>query len=456
VAVEIDTAPSEGLQTSRKLEVIERFVKAALSDLACAPEHPRFLLLVDQLDQVWSNDPESDAMVTGLLLATKHVSSIFPGIRCVVFLRTDIYDLLQFAEGDKFHGDEMRIDWSPGSLLDLALARARASLGRPVTAEVLWGSLFSSNVAGKRISEYLIARTLMRPRDLIQFANQCRDTAEKNGHDIVTESDILEAEVQYSQWKLHDLGTEYNVNYPFLADLFTSFQNSGFIISRQSLEERFNVRLETLRNRFPELAPSLTLDNIIDILYGIGFLGVRRKLKTVYSYEDPARVEPGECQFYIHPCFRQALRSVTAADLQPYRIPTVFQELEILQNVVRLGAPEVRRGHQYARRSSIERSARRILLLLDHPQLAPEAAAEIGSPIREMLAYSDEVRVRLESGSIGEVEMSGYVRSTCNFLLDLARELQTGSIGDDLAIQTVARTMEDEARRLAEEARIRI
>ena len=456
ITVELE-APSEGLRTSGLLEIVEQYIMKAMADLDCPPSHPRLLLLIDQLEQVWSNDPQSDAMVTGLLLATKRVSGCFPGIRCVTFLRTDIYDVLEFAERDKFRGDEMRIDWTPGNLLDLVLARARASLGRPVSAEELWESIFPGTVDDEPSYSYLVSRTLRRPRDLIQFANLCRDTADKNGHDKIHDVDVKEAELLFSQWKIDDLGAEYKVNYPFLPDLFLPFQNSGYIISRESLAERFKPLLNSLVLRYPEISSSITLDGVIDILYGIGFLGVWRKLQAVYSYQDPARIEPTECRFYIHPCFRQALRSTTAADLQPYQPPpALLQDAEILNTAGRIGSPKVREGWGYYRQSSIARAAQRILSLLNDPQLAPEAADEIGTRMQQMSIYATRMLDRLESKDIDEMELSGYVRWTCHFLVGLAHELENGGIGDDYTVTTIARTMEDEARRLAEEAGIRL
>jgi hypothetical protein len=92
------------------------------------------------LEQVGSSDPDSDDLVIGLLLASKHVALAYHGaIRCVLFVRSDIYDALRFDDADKFHSDEMRIDWTADRLQDIALLLARASLGRSLTADELWG-----------------------------------------------------------------------------------------------------------------------------------------------------------------------------------------------------------------------------------------------------------------------------------------------------------------------------
>ena len=74
-SVGMNHAASEGARASRQLEVIERGVAEAFTALGCARTHPPLLLLVDQLEQVWSTDPDSHAMVIGLLLAAKHVAS---------------------------------------------------------------------------------------------------------------------------------------------------------------------------------------------------------------------------------------------------------------------------------------------------------------------------------------------------------------------------------------------
>ena len=359
VGIDLD-APSEGLRTSNKLEVIERHVMAGLNGLDCPGGHPWLLLLVDGLDQVWSNAAQSTAMVSGLLLAAKHVARSFPGVRCVVSLPTDIYESLRFAGKEKFRSDEMHLDWTPSGLLDVALARARASVGRNITFDEMWGTLFPPDIAGEPTADYIISRTLRRPRDIITFANFCRDTAEKNWHVNVTARDVTEAEVQFSQSKLQDLADEYRISYPFLDDLFALFRNSSYIITRQRFEERFSARQQTLRSRFRDYASSLTADTVIDTLYEIAFLGVRRSQHISYSYEDTTRVSPDEYEFHVHPCFRQALRSTAPTSL--VAIPQRTQQVE-LSRIGLWGAPgSGKTTFLAALNVAVSRSAREVLI----------------------------------------------------------------------------------------------
>jgi hypothetical protein len=244
-------------------------------------------------------------MVVGLLRAARLLSSAFTGVACVVFLRSDIYDMLQFFDKDKLHGEEMRVDWTEERLVQMILTRAQASLGRTIPPEYLWGNLFPASVAGVASQEYIVTHTLMRPRDIIHLCNLCRDTAEQNGHTSIVESDVLYAIVQYSQWKLQDLIIEYRVNYPFLNGLMGIFQDSGYIILRDGLERRFALIHETLRSRYPEHVNTLTPQGVIDVLFDVGFLGVRRSQIVTFGYMQNATIQPTDSEYFIHPCSGQ-------------------------------------------------------------------------------------------------------------------------------------------------------
>jgi hypothetical protein len=305
---------SEGARATRVLEVLERGVAAAFAGADYAASRPPLLFLVDQLEQVWTVDPDSHALVTGLLLAAKHVTSEYGrAARCVLFLRSDIYDSLNFSDGDKFHSDELRITWDKRTLRDLAVARASVSLGRPVGDVEMWRDIFPQTVQGAFTPDYLFSRTLLRPRDAIQFLTLCRDTAADNGHPVVGEIDVVEATLQFSQWKLNDLAKEYLVNYPFLRALFAFFENTGPVVRRQELATRFERRRETLHAEYPAYAQYLTPQGIIDALFSINFLGVRRVNNVVYVGGTRAPVQPDEDEFHVHPCFRPALGGVPLA-----------------------------------------------------------------------------------------------------------------------------------------------
>jgi hypothetical protein len=394
VALDAGSMPSEGIRASGQVEIVEKHVLLALTDLKCPGTHRRPVLLIDQVEKVWSNDRDSEVMVAGLLQAAKHVQAKLRGVRCVVFLRTDIYDILQFPDKDKLHGDEMRIDWKPEGLFNVALLRASASLGREVTDSELFGRLFPSAVQGVMTNDYLANRTLLRPRDMIQFCNLCRDTAEKNGHTTVTASDVVEAEVQYSLWKLQDLANEYLVNYPFLGELFVLFQNSGYLVSRKMIEDRVASLQHALLRRYPDHFDVIRTPRIIDILFGIGFLGVRRNHRFEYAYSTEKPIETHETEFCIHPGFREALRATTAANIHAYSPSESVSAAMLPAGIVALMSHGGRLPRTYGDAdlqllASIVGTGDNILRQLGRADIPPELAAEIREQLLKMRDDAD-------------------------------------------------------------------
>jgi energy-coupling factor transporter ATP-binding protein EcfA2 len=341
--------PSPGIRANDQLELIENHLVAAAEALQIINQNINYHLLVDQIEKIWSNDRDSDLMVVGLLLASKHVRQKFNFVICTVFLRTDIYEKLQFQDRDKFRGDEFHIDWHATHLLDLILARAQASCGAKVTPKNLWMEIFPRKIADQDITVYLIGRTLMRPRDVIQLCNACRDTAKTNGNSQITEKDIKQSLSLYSNWKLSDLQNEWTINYPFLADIFVLLANSSYFIKRTTFEARLELIKKDLSTRFPSFGSTLSADAILSTLYSIGLLGVIRHGEATFYYQEKTerRIQPKDCEFIIHPCFRNALQSTSAMHLNPFE-STLNEDNPYLlmrfQREARIGQHEIFRG----------------------------------------------------------------------------------------------------------------
>jgi hypothetical protein len=447
---------SEGARADRQLEVIERGVARAFADLDCTQQHDAFVILVDQIEMVWSGNPESNAMVRGLLLAGHHVTGpVYDGaLRCALFLRSDIYDSLVFGEGDKFHGDEMRIDWTPDELREIALARARASLGMPtLTAEALWTEIFPAEVDGEHAPDYLLPRALPRPRDVIQLLNQCRDTAANRQHKQITALDLIDAMQQFSEWKLQDLISEYLVNYPFLPQLFVMFQNTGYVVMRAALANRLTEYGEMLRNQFPAYASIFIPQGIIDILYIIGFLGVKRGGKAVYTWQNQAGIQSVENEFHIHPCFRPALNATTATGLYAYNVDVARDAYAGGINILSVAAGrDVAVG--YSRDSALLQSlvgtCERILRQLGRSGLPEDVRVQVSEALAQVMSSAAEQRQKLQAGQ--KVHPIEHVITAAGYLDRLADKLAQNGIADSAAGQQLVRRIGDESRQLIGEA----
>lgn len=445
-SVDLNGQPvSEGARASRQLDVLEKGVAQAFLDLACGQRHRPLLLMVDQLELVWSAEPDSNSMVIGLLLAAKHAAGLYgQSVRLLLFLRSDIYDSLSFGEGDKFHGDELRIAWTGQALRDLALARGRASVGPGLTQDQLWGEIFPASVDGEDTATYLFSRCLPRPRDAIQFLNLCQETAWLvHGRERMMEDDVLQASRQFSEWKLKDLSLEYLVAHPFLKHLFPLFQNTGYVVTRAALGTRFEAAADTLHRLFPAYADALNPAGVIDILYGVGFLGVRRGNDVVFAGGDDLPVQPHETEFHVHRCFRQALGATAAIDIRRYEpIGTVSR---IAGGNINVGTPQntlINRGDRLER--EVIRSCHSILARMGRAvELDQGARDEISQQVGRVLRNANRL-----SGAPSRGDGEDHLLDAAHYFTSLAAQLHASGLGGASGSAGVAQLIEDEARRL--------
>lgn len=313
---------AQGILADERLQRLEVQLASAAAALGLAEDSKPFHLLIDQIELIWSNDRNADAMVVSLLQVAKDIRQRFPFVVCTVFLRTDIYDALNFPERDKFRTEEFRIHWDESKLIDLVETRARVSSGTPFKDKELWQRVFPSKVGEQQSATFIVSRTLQRPRDIIQLCNACRDTARTNGNETITPRDIQKAVAQYSSWKLGDLQQEWIINYPFLADILILISNTSYLLKRDTFEGRLESIKIDLEKRYPSMEGQINADFLLGVLVKTGVIGVVRKAETIYDCQNMSdiKVSNADDEFVIHPCFRDALQSTSAFELAPFAI----------------------------------------------------------------------------------------------------------------------------------------
>lgn len=301
----------EGSAETRQLQAeqdmateLERFQ----TDLeAWFAEFPRtkLVVLIDKADEVWNQTEESELMIIGLVKAVHDLNSQLRSAHFVLFLRSDIYDTLQFNDADKLHGGEERIRWQEDNLKHLITTRARVSAELTKTdTNAIWDMICDSQVGGIDSFHYILNRSLKRPRELIQFCNAALAEAQDKGHTFIKAEDIQDAEETFSNWKLKDLISEFAVQYPYLEDLLGLFQGYKVRFANSDFVARFAETKEKLAN--PEV-DVISPEKILQILYIIGFLGAQRDQQDVYIYDDRLLILSKEESIVVHPAYHLAL-----------------------------------------------------------------------------------------------------------------------------------------------------
>jgi hypothetical protein len=102
-----------------------------------------------------------------------------------------------------------------------------------------WNAVFAETLQYRkaRSFNYMIDRTLYRPREIIQF---CTDTLEESRSQNVQPIDysvISRAEQIYSDAREKDIAAEYRFQYPGLQSVFEVFRGRTYTMERVELED---------------------------------------------------------------------------------------------------------------------------------------------------------------------------------------------------------------------------
>ncbi|WP_222115538.1 P-loop ATPase, Sll1717 family [Kocuria palustris] len=228
----------------------------------------QLIISLDRLDDSWDGSEESRSLLVGLLKAAKDLNDrlrgreIASGLRVNVFLRSDIYDNLEFDDKDKHRQLEESIAWSPDLLKEMVNVRLPDGISIEDIFEPgeMRGSISPFN--------YIVKRTFLRPREVIQFLDECVNTSGRDSVEI-SKDEIRSAEERYSKWKVDDLRQEFNKAFPDFGRLLECLRQERH--RYDSLED-----LERLiEKKDPELFEKYGSRRLLETLFDYSVIGVR-------------------------------------------------------------------------------------------------------------------------------------------------------------------------------------
>jgi hypothetical protein len=159
-----------------------------------------------------------------------------------------------------------------------------------------------SLVDGEESSEYLIQRSMMRPRFLLNLLSHCRGFAVNLGHDRIEADDIRRGLDAFSTDLIYDIDLEIRDVLPFAEDILYIFFGQSVRLTEHDINllmGKFNIEER---------------QKLFDILLWYGVLGVMRQdgdVAFIYSINyDMKRlkaliqlVPPDQRAFCINPAF---------------------------------------------------------------------------------------------------------------------------------------------------------
>lgn len=271
-------------------------------------------LLMDNLDKGWpvhGTTPADIMIVRALLEATRKLQRQLEEndveFKCLVFLRTDIFEHLVQETPDKGKDTAIRLDWDdPGVFREIVKKRVNASTELQGSFQDVWPILFDSHIGTEDSFNYILERTLMRPRDLLTFLHRATEVAVNRGHGKVSSDDISQAEKSYSEDLVLVTAYEIGDTYPQFADLLYAFQGMLRVLSLPEVEAVLGK--VGIKNS--------DMHKAVELLLWYGFLGTAGTTSDEDKYSYQVRynlrhllhpIEKGEAKFVIHPGFRTSL-----------------------------------------------------------------------------------------------------------------------------------------------------
>ncbi|QDE33512.1 hypothetical protein FIV50_01050 [Microbacterium foliorum] len=299
-------------------------------------------VVIDDLDRDWVDERLSNDLIRCLFRTVLDMQRV-ANLKIVVALRSNIFQELDFAasggQEEKFRALVLEMRWTKPLLEEVLDERVKlAAESSNLTAKSFRDlTPHSNNTRGNPI-QYILQRTLLRPRDAIAFANQCFAVAA--GKHRLSWEDIQAAERQYSANRLLALRDEWKQTYPGIDQVVVKFRGAPARMTRDEFQDRLDecmllmtapeftgVRWMTDLSRAMwessagEASWNELYQPLLALLYRIGLVGcaLTGSAAPLFFADDALLVESestvDRCEwFHVHRMFHKALDVVRTGE----------------------------------------------------------------------------------------------------------------------------------------------
>ena len=223
-----------------------------LGDVLLKDAQKKYFIIIDKLDEDWVEDRLKYRLIRALIETTNDFDNV-SNLKIILAIRNDLLDRVYrytrssgFQE-EKYRTSTLQVSWTRSDLEQLLDNRISLMVREQYTSSVVTHKdILPSKIGKRKTLDYMFARTLMRPRDIIQFFNACITQAE--GRAIISENALKEAEGVYSRERLRALADEWYGLYPNLIHLTSLLKQRKqvFFINEISETELVDNYLEIL------------------------------------------------------------------------------------------------------------------------------------------------------------------------------------------------------------------
>ncbi|AML52746.1 P-loop ATPase, Sll1717 family [Falsihalocynthiibacter arcticus] len=189
-----------------------------------------YFILIDRLDEAWVDESIKYQLIQSLFEALKGLQKL-RNLKVIVALRNDVYERMireappSRAQLEKYNDYIVRLRWTKEQLWQLAERRVNHLFKWKYSSEnVHFVDIFKQKIDTRlTVWNYLLERTLLRPRDVINFVNETLQKSE--GKSSVSKKDFLNGEHTYSDLRLESLRYEWHGTYTGIGVMLDSLRN---------------------------------------------------------------------------------------------------------------------------------------------------------------------------------------------------------------------------------------
>lgn len=262
---------------------------------AISPMKTKVFICFDRIDEAWDeiSVEVSRKVIAGLVTAADSMTPKYDGfIRPIIFLREDIFEVLSLNDANKLREDcGALLHWDRDSLIKLLLKRINffANQAGEMSINDI-NAIFDKEEMRQRLKpiNYIIKRSMMRPRDLISLMDKTigsmRDTKNDPFGEEVEPSQVLEvesiyqAEPKYSEWLRQEIIDEWAVQKPEIRLLLDAIQNNS---STNFTKEDLLRELKKINEVYPEEK----INEHLRFLFDTSIIGFKIGQSTLWKYK---------------------------------------------------------------------------------------------------------------------------------------------------------------------------
>lgn len=183
---------------------------------------------MDRLDENWINDDVRYHVIRALLDTVRVFNNDIKSVKIIVAVREDLIFRVFKASRDpgcqeeKFRSIYLTVSWNAQQLETLIDRRINQLIEEQYSSQkVSLRQLLPPHVPLHKDKidplNYMVSRTMMRPRDLIVFFNECIRSAQDQPK--ISKDNLFRAEEGYSNSRVTALSDEWKADYPDLRRL---------------------------------------------------------------------------------------------------------------------------------------------------------------------------------------------------------------------------------------------